>query len=466
MVKRQVSDKLWPTTFSEIRPAAVKDGQLVVCVPNQHIKERLTSQFLPTITKALATVSKGNIRTLLINVEIQEDEEEEIGELNELGQAITNFTESQVKKEQDIAELEKKNILWEAFNEKFTFERFVSGPSNSFSYAAARRVAEEPGHAYNPLYIYGGTGLGKTHLLGSIGNYIRTHYPDKLIWLIPTETFMNEFVRAIRDKTLIEFKERYRHADVLLFDDVQFLAKKETLQGEFFHTFNALYDTDRQIVLTSDCPPSEIPTIEERLRSRFNMGLITDVQPPDLETRLAILQKKLPVSSERYINQDILAYIAEKITHNIRELEGALNRVCAYATLHSRPISEWEARDQLQDLFSAPRKHIIKPENILGECSPFYDIPIRDITGTSRRQPIVHARHVSMYIMRELTDLSFPAIAQVFGGRDHTTVIHAEKKIKAQMASDKDIYSEITKLIRTINNKHGMDHPGSSSMVA
>ncbi len=448
---------VWQSSFRDIEPQTIQGSSLFVYVPNQFIREKLERRFRPIITDALERASNGILSSLMINVKIvPESEEEGFDAMSYSGAGPEVNSNSEI----EPANTQHSHLRSNDLNmPRFTFEKFVCGPSNSFTHAAAMRVAEEPGEAYNPLYIYGGTGLGKTHLLGAIANYVQTHYPSKLVWLITTETFMNEFVQAIRTKNLYEFKDRYRKADVLLIDDIQFLAKKESLQSEFFYTFNALYESHNQIVITSDCPPVEIPTLEERLRSRFNMGLITDVQPPDIETRLAILEQKINEQHRKYIKHDILLYIAEQITNNIRELEGALNRVCAYAALHKQEISKMEAQEQLHDLFYTASKQPIQPKHILKVCSDFFDVAIDDIIGTSRRQQLVHARHVAMYIMRELTDLSFPAIAQIFGGRDHTTVIHAEKKIKRQLAERHDIYLRVTQLTRTVRTKYGSDRP-------
>ncbi len=453
IIKDQVSEMVWQSTFKNVSPRAVQNTSLIVSVPNQFIKEKLERRFAPLIADELETVSMGRLDTLIVNVEVIEEA------------AVDDYPEFSIPRDETHGSPhsgvhhklppQTEPAVQSKINPQFTFENFISGPSNSFTHAAALRVAEEPGEAYNPLYIYGVTGLGKTHLLGAIANYVQEHYPALLVYLIPTESFMNEFVQAIRTKQLYEFKERYRKADVLLLDDVQFLAKKETLQSELFYTFNALYEAHNQIVLTSDCLPAEIPTIESRLRSRFQMGLITDVQPPDIETRLAILEHKISEAHRRYVNKEILLHIAEQVPNNIRELEGALNRICAYASLNNRKISMPEAQEQLDDLFPSSFQNSIKLEDILKTCSEYFHIPIHDITGVSRRQPVVQARHTAMYLIRELTDLSFPSIAEKFGGRDHTTVLHATKKIKGQMSERQEVYRIVTQLNRIIRNRFG-----------
>jgi len=444
---------VWQSTFKNVSPQAIQSASLIVSVPNPFIKEKLERRFAPLIADELEAVSMGALDSLIINVEIVEEmDDEDYPELTiPHGDGHGATTSGMHRAATPKVEPSAKSKI----NPQFTFEKFVSGPSNYFTHAAALRVAEEPGEAYNPLYIYGGTGLGKTHLLGAIANYVQDHYPTLLVYLIPTESFMNEFVQAIRTKQLYEFKERYRKADVLLFDDVQFLAKKETLQSEFFFTFNALYELDNQIVLTSDCLPAEIPTIESRLKSRFQMGLITDVQPPDIETRLAILEHRISKADSQRVSKEILLYIAEQVPNNIRELTGALNRVCAYASLNKRKISILEAQEQLEDLFPSSFQSSIKPDDILKTCSDYFHIPIHDITGVTRRQPVVQARHTAMYLIRELTDLSFPAIAEKFGGRDHTTVLHATTKIKRQMTEKQEVYRMVAQLSRMIRNRFG-----------
>ena len=444
---------VWQSTFKNVSPRAIQKTSLIVSVPNQFIKEKLERRFAPLIIDELETASMGLIDTLIVNVEVIEDDD--VDDYPELSIPRDAAHGSLASGEYHQLSSQTEPPAKSKINPQFTFDNFISGPSNSFTHAAALRVAEEPGEAYNPLYIYGVTGLGKTHLLGAIANYVQEHYPALLVYLVPTETFMNEFVHAIRTKQLYEFKERYRKADVLLLDDVQFLAKKETLQSELFFTFNALYESHNQIVLTSDCLPTEIPTIESRLRSRFQMGLITDVQPPDVETRLAILEHRISKMDIEHISNEILLYIAEQVPNNIRELTGALNRICAYASLNNRKISMLEAQEQLEDLFPSSFQNSIKLEDILKTCSEYFHIPIHDITGVSRRQPVVQARHTAMYLIREMTDLSFPSIAEKFGGRDHTTVLHATTKIKKQMTERQEVYRIVTQLNRIIKNKFG-----------
>jgi chromosomal replication initiator protein len=334
-------------------------------------------------------------------------------------------------------------------NPRYTFETFVKGQSNQFSLAAALRVAETPARSYNPLFIYGAAGLGKTHLLHAIGHYVNQNYAHYVVRYVSTETFLNEYVDAIRTTSTAMFKRRYRDIDVLLIDDIQFIEGKEGLQEEFFHTFNSLHGANKQIVISSDRMPDNIPTLEERLRGRFKWGLITDIQPPDLETRLAILRNK----SERdmtLVPPDVLDFIAANITTNIRELEGALIRVTAYASLNRIPVTVPLAHTLLADLLTDAHTKQRTPDEMLTEIGAYYGIPVDSLRGKSRQRELVTARQVAMYVFRELTDLSYPAIARLFGGRDHTTVIHAVEKISALMKERRQIYDQVTELIKAV----------------
>ena len=332
---------------------------------------------------------------------------------------------------------------------KFTFESFVTASSNRLAHAAAQAVAETPGRSYNPLFIYGVSGLGKTHLLHAIGNYVSENYPRRKVLYVTTETFMNDFVDSLRTSTTLAFKRRYRDCDVLLIDDVQFMERKEGLQEEFFHTYNDLKGASKQIVLTSDRPPKSIETLEDRLRSRFLSGLITEIDPPDLETRLAILRSKC-MSEHQDVPDDVLEFIASHVKDNIRELEGALIRICAFAKLNHEPISLTQAEDVLSDLVLAGEPRRISPQVILDATSASYGFSVEALCGPSRTRPLVTARQVAMYLTRELTDYSYPAIGRVFGKRDHTTVIHAVDKITGQMQERRQIYEQVTELIHKI----------------
>ena len=335
-------------------------------------------------------------------------------------------------------------------NPKYTFDLFVIGSSNRFAHAAALAVAEVPAQAYNPLFIYGGTGLGKTHLLQAIAHYVAQHYRDLSARYVTSETFMNDFINSLRDKRIEGFKHRYRTYDVLLIDDIQFFEQKERIQEEFFHTFNTLYEAGRQIVISSDRPPREISTLEHRLRSRFEWGLITDIQPPDLETRIAILSKKVKTDGTHIPDPQVLSFIAGRISTNIRELEGALTRVVAFSSLTGRPMTVELAQDVLRDVFpqgEAPEVSILRIQEIV--CERF-GLSMKELCGHRRSQNIVYPRQVAMYLARELTDSSLPKIGKEFGGRDHTTVIHATSKVARLIREDRSVYNLIQELTARI----------------
>ncbi|MFD8023994.1 chromosomal replication initiator protein DnaA [Streptomyces lavendulae] len=338
-------------------------------------------------------------------------------------------------------------------NPKYLFDTFVIGASNRFAHAAAVAVAEAPAKAYNPLFIYGESGLGKTHLLHAIGHYARSLYPGTRVRYVSSEEFTNEFINSIRDGKGDAFRKRYREMDILLVDDIQFLASKESTQEEFFHTFNTLHNANKQIVLSSDRPPKQLVTLEDRLRNRFEWGLITDVQPPELETRIAILRKKA-VQEQLNAPPEVLEFIASRISRNIRELEGALIRVTAFASLNRQPVDLGLAEDVLKNLIpggedSAPE---ITASDIMAATADYFGLTVDDLCGSSRSRVLVTARQIAMYLCRELTDLSLPKIGAQFGGRDHTTVMHADRKIRALMAERRSIYNQVTELTNRIKN--------------
>ncbi|GAA2655664.1 chromosomal replication initiator protein DnaA [Streptomyces lunalinharesii] len=338
-------------------------------------------------------------------------------------------------------------------NPKYLFDTFVIGASNRFAHAAAVAVAEAPAKAYNPLFIYGESGLGKTHLLHAIGHYARSLYPGTRVRYVSSEEFTNEFINSIRDGKADAFRRRYRDMDILLVDDIQFLASKESTQEEFFHTFNTLHNANKQIVLSSDRPPKQLVTLEDRLRNRFEWGLITDVQPPELETRIAILRKKA-VQEQLNAPPEVLEFIASRISRNIRELEGALIRVTAFASLNRQPVDLGLTEIVLKDLIpggedSAPE---ITATAIMASTADYFGLTVDDLCGSSRSRVLVTARQIAMYLCRELTDLSLPKIGAQFGGRDHTTVMHADRKIRALMAERRSIYNQVTELTNRIKN--------------
>jgi len=334
----------------------------------------------------------------------------------------------------------------EGLNPKYTFDSFVIGSSNRFAHAAALAVAEAPAQAYNPLFIYGGTGLGKTHLLQAIGHYIGEHLHDLSVCYVTSERFMNDFINSLRDKRIEGFKQRYRTFGVLLIDDIQFLEHKERIQEEFFHTFNTLYEAGKQIVISSDRPPRQIATLEQRLRSRFEWGLMTDIQPPDLETRIAILQKKARTDGIQVADADLMTFVASRVSTNIRELEGALTRVVAFASLTGRPMTVELAQDVLRDVFPQGEAAEVSIERIQDEVSERFGLSKEELIGDKRSQNIVYPRQVAMYLSRELTDSSLPKIGRHFGGRDHTTVIHATSKIARLIREDRSVYNLVQEL--------------------
>jgi chromosomal replication initiator protein len=337
-------------------------------------------------------------------------------------------------------------------NPKYVFESFVIGSSNRFAHAAAVAVAEAPAKAYNPLFIYGESGLGKTHLLHAIGHYVRSLYADIRVRYVSSEEFTNDFINSIRDGKAEGFRRRYRDVDVLLVDDIQFLENKEQTQEEFFHTFNTLHNANKQIVISSDRPPKQLITLEDRLRNRFEWGLITDVQPPELETRIAILRKKA-AQEGLAAPPEVLEYIASKISTNIRELEGALIRVTAFASLNRQPVDISLAEIVLKDLIPDQAGPEITAATIMAQTAQYFGLSIDDLCGSSRSRVLVTARQIAMYLCRELTDLSLPKIGQQFGGRDHTTVMHADRKIRQLMAERRSVYNQVTELTNRIKQQ-------------
>jgi len=338
----------------------------------------------------------------------------------------------------------------EGLNPKYTFDTFVIGSSNRFAHAAALAVAEAPAQAYNPLFVYGGTGLGKTHLLQAVAAYVGRHSPRLSSRYVTSETLTNDFINSIREKRVEAFKHRYRHYDVLLVDDIQFLEHKERIQEEFFHTFNTLYEAGRQIILSSDRPPRDIATLEERLRSRFEWGLIVDVQPPDLETREAILRKKVATDGIPVPDAQVLTFIAGRVSTNIRELEGALTRVVAFSSLTGRPLTVDLAQEELEDVFPQGEPPEISIERIQEVVSHRFGISLQELVGQRRSRSVVYPRHVAMYLWRELTDSSLPKIGDRFGGRDHTTVINATSNITKLIREDRGVYNLVQELTARI----------------
>ena len=432
ILRAQVSEPVWLTSFEAARPVSFDGALLTLAVPSFLAKERIEGRYLSLVRDALTEIGAGDVQ---LTLEIAPHEPEP---------AWTVAAPSPAPPVEVPGDAPVHDI-----NPRYTFDTFVIGASNRFAHAAALAVAETPARKYNPLFIYGDAGLGKTHLLQAIGHYVRENYPTYRVRYVTSEAFLNEFIDAVRNSTNDAFKRRYRDIDVLLVDDIQFIEGKKETQEEFFHTFNHLHQANRQIVLSSDRPPDAIGTLEDRLRSRFKMGLITDVQPPDLETRLAILRNKADREAT-FIPPEVLEYIATNITDNIRVLEGALIRVAAFANLTSEQLSVDTAGHVLADLLTARQPRPITPALILEATEKMFGIPIEEITGKKRQRPLVTARQVAMYVVRELTDLSYPAIAREFGGRDHTTVIHAVEKISTQMRTNRPTYDQVTELMQTV----------------
>jgi chromosomal replication initiator protein len=443
-LRDQVSESTWQLWLSGIEPVTFADGEFVLSVPNGLIRERVESRYLPMIEDTLANEVGAPVRGRL---EVQE-REPAVAAVEPTTEQIFGLP-PEPQPAQPLAAQAGRESPAVQLDTKFTFETFVAASSNRLAHAAAQAVAETPGRSYNPLFIYGDSGLGKTHLLHAIGNYVTENYPRRKVLYVTTETFMNDFVDSLRTSTTLTFKRRYRDCDVLLIDDVQFMERKEGLQEEFFHTYNDLKAASKQIVLTSDRPPKSIETLEDRLRSRFLSGLITEIDPPDLETRLAILRSK-SLSENQDVPDDVLNFIASHVKDNIRELEGALTRICAFANLNKEPISLAQAEKVLSDLVLAGEPRRITPQIILDATSASYGFSVDAICGPSRTRPLVTARQVAMYLTRELTDYSYPAIGRVFGNRDHTTVIHAVDKIAGQMQERRQIYEQVTELIQKI----------------
>jgi len=449
VLRAQVSEAVWFSTFNDAVAVADDKMSLRLQVPNTYVRERILTRYMSLVRDALDEVGASE-RQLLIDVQTNT-----AADVNE--QLSTNNTPDQLPAElntslnqpTDTTTLKSRTGKGMAvgLNPRYTFETFVKGTSNQFALAAAQRVAETPGRSYNPLFIYGSAGLGKTHLLHAIGYYVHQNYAHYEVRYVSTETFLNEYVDGIRSNTIAAFKRRYREVDVLLIDDIQFMEGKEGLQEEFFHTFNSLHGANKQIVISSDRMPDAIPTLEDRLRGRFRWGLITDIQPPDMETRLAILRNK--AERERTsVSHEVLEFIASNVTTNIRELEGALIRVAAYASLNKTQVDVTLAKQLLTDLLT---RTAVKPrtdEQLLVEIAEHLGFEVEALRGKSRQRPLVQARQTAMYVFRELTDLSYPAIARLFGGRDHTTVIHAVDKTQRMMSERKQVYDQVTELVQ------------------
>jgi chromosomal replication initiator protein len=461
LLRQQVSEGVWMSTFQQLRPIEVVDGVLRMMAPNVFIRDRIVERYEKLVVDSIADAGYG-----LAEVELLVGPEQASFDLTAPVPAPGDLTSPDLDPavERQLSANDggpparagaplgvNGSATDHDFGANYTFDNFVTGSSNRFAAVAAMRVAETPARSYNPLFIYGSAGLGKTHLLRAIGNYVQEQYQHYRVFYVSTETFLNEFVDAIRTNSQNEFKRRYREVDVLMIDDIQFMEHKEGLQEEFFHTFNSLHGGGRQIVISSDRNPDSIQALEDRLRSRFKWGLITDIQPPDLETRLAILRAKVDTVARNVpVPPEVLELIATKITTNIRELEGALIRITALASLTREPVTLDLAQNTLREVFSSHQPLPLTAKRIITAVSDTLAVSEEDLRGKSRHRPLVTARQIAMFLCRDLTDLSYPAIAREFGGRDHTTVIHAVDKITNQMAERQQIYDQVTALTQRL----------------
>jgi chromosomal replication initiator protein len=432
-LREALNETTYATWFGDASAGELSDDLFSLVVPNDFTREWIEGHFLGFV-KAAARDALG--RDVRVTLTVRDP-----GGLPVEGGGISPASGAGAERGAPAAPA----------SPKYTFDLFVIGSSNRFAHAAALAVAEAPAQAYNPLFIYGGTGLGKTHLLQAIGQYVSEHSKGSTTRYVTSETFMNDFINSLRDKRIEGFKQRYRTYDVLLVDDIQFFEGKERIQEEFFHTFNSLYEAGRQIVISSDRPPKEIATLEERLRSRFEWGLITDIQPPDLETRIAILRKKVTTDRIGVDDPEVLTFIAGRVSTNIRELEGALTRVVAFSSLTGMQLTVELAEQVLRDLFPHGEAVPAVTINCIQEAvSDRFGLSITELCSQRRSQAVAYPRQVAMYLSRELTDASLPKIGKEFGGRDHTTVIHATTKITRLISEDRSVYNLVQDLTARI----------------
>ena len=437
----RITPQLWGF-LDLVEPRGVMAGVLYLEVPNELTRGMLEQRVRLPLLEALESTEDSGVSSFAIVV--NPDIESDVLQIP-LAEAVAAEILSESFDPGPIAVGENQSRI----NMKYSFDNFVIGSSNRFSHAAAVAVAEAPAAAYNPLFIYGGSGLGKTHLLHAIGHYAISLFKGCRVRYVSSEEFTNDFINAIANNRAPEFQARYREVDILLIDDIQFLQGKDSTQEAFFHTFNTLHDHNKQVVVTSDLPPKQLTGFEDRMRSRFEWGLITDVQAPDLETRIAILRRK--AASERIdINDDVVELMASKVSSNVRELEGALIRVTAFSNLNKAPISMDLARSVLKDLVLTEDTNVVSPVDIINITATFYQLTVDDLYGSSRSQTIALARQVAMYLSREMTNLSLPKIGQLFGNRDHTTVMYANKKISELMKERRSIYNQVTELTSRI----------------
>ncbi len=434
-VEIKVSKPSFDTWLRNTKAEEIKNGEIIISVPNEFARDWLEGKYTALISDIIFELTGSRLNTKFIIPDSRDEEPRIPKKVRKQTQPIRQNAET------------VKTML----NPKYTFDTFVIGAGNRFAHAASLAVAEAPANAYNPLFIYGGVGLGKTHLMHAIGHYVKQHNPDAKVVYLSSEKFTNEFINSIMDNKTVNFRNKYRNIDVLLIDDIQFLAGKEQTQEEFFHTFNTLHEENKQIIISSDRPPKEIPTLEDRLRSRFEWGLITDITPPDLETRIAILNKKAKAEGLDIPNE-VMLYIANQVDTNIRELEGALIRVVAYSSLVNQDIDASLAADALKNIIPSNRPKKITIQTIQEVVGEKYNVRLEDFIAKKRTKSIAFPRQIAMYLSRQLTDLSLPKIGDEFGGRDHTTVIHAYDKIETLLEKDTLLLKEIEELKEELAN--------------
>jgi chromosomal replication initiator protein len=474
ILEKRLSHLVFTTWIKQIVPLSLSNTIFEAGVPKQFIKEWIEEKYFVVIENTVQEIINKPIKLVLTNLDVKDDqppaEEPDLkpvktatsGETtaaSSFNQPETTITAQPVPTAKPFGQTATQPPPQQGFgdeplailNPKYVFETFVIGNSNRFAHAASLAVAEAPAQVYNPFFIYGGVGLGKTHLMHAIGHRILQNHPHLKVLYISSEKFTNELINSIRDANPESFRQKYRNIDVLLVDDIQFLSKKEHTQEEFFHTFNTLHEANKQIIISSDRPPREIQTLEDRLRSRFEWGLITDIQPPDLETRIAILRKKALLENLNVPN-DVMVFIASRIDNNIRELEGALIRVMAYASLSNAPITLDLATEALKDIIPNGRPKQITMELIQEIVSSYFKIKIDDLLAKKRTRNVAFPRQIAMYLCRELTDTSLPRIGEMFGGRDHTTVIHAHDKISRERSEDSKLNNTLKELIKRIES--------------
>ncbi|MCT4633325.1 MAG: chromosomal replication initiator protein DnaA [Firmicutes bacterium] len=429
LIKSELTEVSYNTWLKTLEPMGINNNVFILSVPNKFNKEILENRYVSLISNALKQVTDTDYTIDFVIPGVNQKVEYE--------KESANNTD---------------NLDTPKLNPKYVFEEFVIGNSNRFAHAASLAVAESPAKAYNPLFIYGGVGLGKTHLMHAIGHYILGQNPNAKVVYVSSEKFTNELINSIKDDKNTEFRNKYRNVDVLLVDDIQFIAGKERTQEEFFHTFNALHEENKQIIVSSDRPPKEIPTLEDRLRSRFEWGLITDIQAPDFETRIAILRKKAE-KEEIIIDNDVFEFIATHIKSNIRELEGALTRIIAFSSLTKREISVDLSKEALKDIITATKPKAVTVDIIKNVVAKYHNVNVSDFDSKRRTRSISYPRQIAMFLCRELTDLSLPKIGEEFGGRDHTTVIHAYDKISRDIDENSSLKERVELIKKEIQGE-------------